>query len=216
MSIISQYEVSYSNPSTVGGASGVDQYFNGYPGAGLWNVGAQGMQTSAQLVGFPNIGSVPTATSSAGSIQMPQFPGLNGARFKLIASGYATASASTPTITPFISVDSTPSTTATYGVVGGGVASNATVSNKAVAWNIVSELFYSPIAGTLAGYMSYHFANAASGGTDKGAVLTIITPVTGLAAQGPGSSFGFVCGIQFSAGTTGNSAKLTQFQLYQD
>jgi hypothetical protein len=80
----------------------------------------------------------------------------------------------------------------------------------------VAELFYSPIAGTLAGYMSYHFANAASGGSDKGAVLTIITPVTGVTAPGPGPSFGFVCGIVFSAGTTGNSASLTQFQLYQD
>src|ERR1035437_2466540 len=128
MSIISQYEVSYSNPSTVGGTNTSTQYFQSYPGASLWNVGATGVQTSAQLVGYPNIGQVPTSTSSLGGLEMPQFPGLNGARFKLIASGYATASASTPTIAPIIQVDSTPSTTETSATVAGPVASNATVA----------------------------------------------------------------------------------------
>jgi|ERR1035437_1883965 hypothetical protein len=217
MGVIAQYSVSYANPSTVGGTNTATQYFSNSPQYPNWNLGAAGVQTVAQEVGMPYTGLTPSSSAAYGQLDLPQFPTLNGSRFKINAAGYATASASTPTIAPIIQVNKGSYGTPSYATVAGAVASQATVANKAVAWNLVAELFYSPIAGTLAGYMSYHYANAASGGTDAGAVLTIITPVTGIAVAGPNTpAMGFVCGIVFSAGTTGNSASLTQFQIYQD
>jgi len=218
MGVIAQYEVSYSNPSTVGGTNSVLQYFSSNPTQNLWNSGATGVNTSATP---NNLGSVPSATNATGQLNMPTIGRLNGNRFSIFASGNAVASASTPTITPVIQIQTatfpTAATAASYSTVGGNVASNATVANKIVSWSIESDLVYDSAAGTIGGFMNYQFVNQSGGGTDKSQVPVAITSVTGLTLLGPngGPGFGFVVGITFSAGTTGNSANLTEFKIVQ-
>jgi len=218
MSVIAEYAVSASNPSTVGGTSGVLQYFSSNPSQNLWNSGATGVNTSATP---NNLGSVPSSTNATGQLNMPSLGRLNGNRFSIYATGSAVASASTPTITPIIQIQTatfpTAATAASYSTIAGNVASNATVANKIVSWSMEAKLVYDAGAGVIGGFMNYQFYNQTGGGTNSDATDAIITAVTGLTQNGPngGPGFGFVVGITFSAGTTGNSASLYEFKIVQ-
>ena len=218
MSVIAEYLVSAANPYTVGGTNSVLQYFASNPSQNVWNSGATGVNTSATP---NNEGSVPSATNATGQLPMPTLGRLNGNRFSIYATGSAVASASTPTITPIIQIQTatfpTALTAASYSTIAGAVASNATVSNKVVSWSMAADLVYDAGAGVIGGFMNYQFYNQSGGGSDKTQVPIAITAVTGLSQNGPNGTpgFGFVVGITFSAGTTGNSASLYEFKIVQ-
>jgi len=215
MGVIAEYLVSASNPSTVGGTNTTVQYFTSNPPQSLWNSGVTGVSTP---VTSGELGYTPSSTSARGQLDMPQFASLVGQRFRILASGNAVASASTPTITPIIQINtSTNLASPSYSTIAGNVASNATVANKVVSWSLEAKLIYDASAGVIGGFMNYMFWNQASGGTDKSATDAAITAVTGLSSVGVngGPAFGFVVGISFSAGTSGNSANLFQFAIAQ-
>jgi hypothetical protein len=231
MSVIAQYQVSVANPSTVGGASGSIQYFFSNPPLSLWNVGATGVNTPQQS---SQIGQVPSATNASGQLQIYTQSGtpagvnfviggagegkLLGQRFRVYASGYASTTTGVPTITPIIQLNKGTIPSPTYVTLGGGVASSATVATVPLGWSIAFDGLLDPVSATIHGFMKYQYQQGAGGGTSAAVAEAGITEITGLVlanAQGA-AGFGLVCGITFSAGTTGNSASLTEFKIVQD
>lgn len=215
MGVIAQYQVSASNPSTVGGTSGVIQYFSSNPPQSLWNSGVTGVNaplSSAQL------GGTPSSTSALGQLSFDTVAfKLNGSRFKMVASGYASTTTGTPTLTAAVYYNSGTIASPSYAALLGNVASNATVANKPVAWSLVGDLYFDPTSGTISGFQEYTYANASGGGSDKTQIWVALTSVTGVTAGGIyATQSGFVVGVTFSAGTTGNSASLTEFKIIQD
>ena len=162
MSVIAQYQVSQSNPSTVGGTNTTLQYFTSNPPQSLWNSGVTGVNAP---ITNTELGQTPSSTSALGQLDFPQFASLKGNRFSIIATGNAVASASTPTIAPIIQVNkSTNLASPSYATLAGGVASNASVANKTISWSIEADIVYDPTAGTIGGFQKYSYVNQASGG----------------------------------------------------
>lgn len=228
MGVIAQYQVSLASPSTVGGTSGVLQYFSSNPNTNLWNVGTTGVNG---LVTSNQLGLVPSASNASGQLQIYTQSGtpagvnfviggtgegkLLGQRFRVYASGYASTTAGTPTITPIIQVNKGTIASPTYVTLAGNVASSATVANQPVGWSIAFDGMLDPISATIHGFMKYQYQSL-SGSAQ--AAEAGITPITGLVvanAQG-NAGFGLVAGITFSAGNVGNSASLTEFKIVQD
>lgn len=217
MGVIAQYQVSVANPSVVGGTNGVIQYFSSNPPASLWNSGVTGVNapiTNSQL------GATPSSSNALGQIPFDTVAyKLQGGRFRVYASGTASATASTPTLTPIIQYNKGTIASPTYVTLAGNVASNAFVNaNPQVGWSVAFDGMYDPAAQSIYGQMTYQFQSQTSGATSSGAIWALITVIQGVAPVGNplASQQGFVCGVTFSAGTTTNSASLYEFKIVQD
>jgi hypothetical protein len=103
------------------------------------------------------------------------------------------------------------------------------VANLPVAWSAAAELYFEPLSGTLTGTYTWQITPKTGGGAAVTSTLAsnFLTPVQGLVAGTPPSpttgqitneylsnpGFGFVAGVTFSAGNTGNSASLFEFKI---
>jgi hypothetical protein len=176
MGVISQYQINTAFPSTVGGTSGVLQYFFSNPPQSLWNVGVSGVNPPVQS---SQLGMVPSATSSIG---MLPFDGdgfkLQGNRFTLFASGVASNTLGTPTVTPLIQIVTPNATTGSiynspvYTTIIAGVPSSAMVAGNAVAFQMSANLYFEPQSGTLSGTQEWQIVPKQPGTTY---VLTQVT-----------------------------------------
>lgn len=220
MGVIAQYQVSASNPSTVGGTGTTIKYFSSNPPQSLWNTGVTGVNTpisSAQL------GGTPSASSALGQLSFDSVASkINGGRFRIYASGNATLTG-TPTLTATVQINTGTIATPSYATLLGGVASNAVVTLVPVSWSIAGDLVFDTVAGTLGGFMKYTYCNASGGGTDKLVAesstggTSPVTTVTALTAGGIyATQFGFVVGVTFSTSTAANTSNLTEFKIVQD
>jgi hypothetical protein len=220
MGVIAQYQVSASNPSTVGGTGTTIKYFTSNPPQSLWNSGVTGVnspQSSAQL------GGTPSSTSALGQLSFDSVAlKLNGGRFRIYASGNATLTG-TPTLTATVQINTGTIASPSYATLLNGVASNAVVTLVPVAFSISADLVFDTTTGTLGGFQKYSYVNGAGGGTDKlvaetaGGGAGVITTVTALTAGGIyATQFGFVIGVTFSTSTAANTANLTEFKIVQD
>jgi len=217
MGVIAQYQVSVANPSIVGGTNSVLQYFSSNPPQSLWNSGVTGVSapvTSTQL------GQTPSSLNALGQIPFDTVAyKLQGGRFRVYASGTASATVSTPTLTPIIQYNKGTIASPSYVTLAGNVASNAFVNaDPQVGWSVAFDGMYDPAAQSIYGQMTYQFQSQTSGATSSLGAWTAITVIQGVAPVGtpPASQQGFVCGVTFSAGTTGNSASLYEFKIVQD
>jgi len=217
MGVIAQYQVSVANPSIVGGTSAVLQYFTSNPPQSLWNSGVTGVNapiTNTQL------GQTPSSTSALGQLPFDVVAyKLQGGRFRIYASGTASATASTPTLTPIIQYNKGTIATPSYVTLAVNVASGAFVNaDPQVGWSVAFDGMYDPAAQSIYGMMCYQFGSQTSGATSSGAAWAMITVIQGVAPVGTplASQQGFVVGVTFSAGTTGNSASLYEFKIVQD
>jgi hypothetical protein len=229
MGVIAQYQLSVAAPSTVGGTSGSLQYFFSNPPLSLWNVGATGINTPQQS---SQIGQVPSSTNASGQLMIYTQSGtpagvnfvvggtgegkLLGQRFRVYASGVASCTTGTPTVTPIVQLNKGTIPSPTYATLAGNVASGALVAAQPVAFSIAADLMLEPSSATISGFFKYTFVSSA--GTASQAAEATITPVTGLVlanAQG-NAGFGLLAGITFSAGGVGNSASLYEFKIVQD
>jgi len=230
MATVLQYQISEAFPSTVGGTSGVLQYFFSNPPQSLWNAGQPGVNTPQQS---SQLGQVPSATSSIGMLAFDASAfKLQGARFRLYASGYASTTTGTPTITPVVQIVTPNASTGSiyvspvYTALLCNVASSATVAGDGVAFTIMGDMYFDPNSGTLSGYQTYAIVQKTGGGAAVTQVPAYFTAVQGLLTGTPAATsfgnalsnpgFGFVAGVTFSAGSTGNSASLTEFKIVQD
>lgn len=231
MAIAIRYQISVANPSTVGGTSGSLQYFSSNPPQNLWNVGATGVNTPQQS---SQLGMVPSSSSSVGMLPFDASGfKLQGGRFRLYASGVASCTTGTPTVTPIVQIVTPNASTGSiyvspvYSTFLDGNASGALTANKPLAFTMAGDLYFDPSSGTLSGIQSWIHTAAASGsgGSNSGAPWAALTAVTGLSASSPSGTvgydgsqpgFGFVAGVTFSAGSTGNSASLYEFAIIQD
>lgn len=229
MSVVAQYQISASNPSTVGGTSGSLQYFFSNPPQSLWNSGATGVNapvTNTQL------GQVPSSTSGLGMLPFDAAGfKLQAGRFKLVASGFASVTTGTPTLTPIVQIVTPNVTTGSiytspvFSTLLGNTASSAMAASDGLAFSIEGDLYFEPNSGTLSGYQTWQIVAKTGGGTAVTQVPVFITAIQGLVVSSPSGTvgndgsnpgFGFVCGVTFSAGSTGNSASLTEFKIIQD
>jgi hypothetical protein len=154
-------------PSTVGGTSGVLQYFFSNNSQNLWNVGATGVNTpqnSAQL------GAVPSATSSLGMLPFDTSGfKLQGGRLSLFVSGVFSCTTGTPTVTPLIQIVTPNATTGSiytnpqYTDFMIGVPSSALVANSPVAFSAEADMVFDPTSGTLAGIQNYQIVPKSPG-----------------------------------------------------
>ena len=217
MGVIAQYQVSVANPSIVGGTSAVLQYFTSNPPQSLWNSGVT--EVNAPITNT-QLGQTPSSTSALGQLPFDVVAyKLQGGRFRIYASGTASATASTPTLTPIIQYNKGTIATPSYVTLAGNVASGAFVNaDPQVGWSVAFDGMYDPAAQSIYGMMCYQFGSQTSGATSSGAAWAMITVIQGVAPVGTplASQQGFVVGVTFSAGTTGNSASLYEFKIVQD
>lgn len=226
--VIAQYQLSVAAPSTVGGTSGSLQYFFSNPPLSLWNVGATGVNTPQQS---SQIGQVPSSTNASGQLQIYTQSGtpagvnfviggvgegkLLGSRFRVYATGVASCTTGTPTITPAIQVNKGTIASPTYVALNTTAASSAMTANQPVGFSIAFDGNLDPTSATIHGFFKYQYQSLT--GSSQAAEAAIV-PVTGLVlanAQG-NAGFGLVAGITFSAGGVGNSASLYEFKIVQD
>jgi hypothetical protein len=228
MGVIAQYQVSEAAPSTVGGTSGAIQYFFSNPPLSLWNVGATGVNTPQQS---SQIGQVPSATNASGQLQIYTQSGtpagvnfviggtgegkLLGGRFRVYASGYASTTTGTPTITTAIQVNKGTITSPTYVALNTTAASSATTANQPLGWSVAFDGLLDPVSATIHGFYKYQYQSLTGSSAAAEAAIVPITGLTMANAQG-NAGFGLVVGITFSAGGVGNSASLTEFKIVQD
>jgi hypothetical protein len=234
MSTVIQYQVSYANPSTVGGTSGSLQYFFSQPPQSLWNTGATGVNTPQQS---SQLGMVPSATSGVGMLPMDMSAfKLQGGRFRLYCSGIASVTTGTPTLTPIVQIVTPNATTGSiyvspvYSTFNMGTASSAMATGDSLCFSSTADCFFDPASGTLQSVKTWQIVAATGGGTtvvngSAAAPFSNTTAVQGLLASSPSGTvgndgsnpgFGFVAGVTFSAGSTGNSASLVEFKIVQD
>src|SRR5260221_4676163 len=111
MGVIERYQVSASNPSTVGGTGTTIKYFSSNPPQSLWNSGVTGVNspvTSAQL------GATPSSTSALGQMSFDSVASkVVGGRFRMYATGNATGT-STPTVTATVQINTGTIATPSY------------------------------------------------------------------------------------------------------
>ena len=217
MSVVAQYQVSVANPSIVGGTNTTLQYFSSNPPQSLWNSGVTGVSapiTNTQL------GQTPSSSSALGQLPFDVVAyKLQGGRFRVYASGTASATASTPTLTPTVQYNKGTIVSPSYVTLAGGTASGAFVNaDPQVGWSVAFDGMYDPAAQSIYGMSTYQFQSQTSGATSSLGVWTAITVIQGVAPVGTplASQQGFVVGVAFSAGTTGNSASLYEFKIVQD
>ena len=151
MGVIAQYQVSQAFPSVVGGTGATIKYFASNPPQSLWNSGQPGVNSPQSSSQF---GNTPSASSALGQLSFDTIAQkLTGGRFRMYASGTA-SSATTPTITPVVQINTGTIASPSYATFLGGVASAALTANKAVGWSIAGDLYFDPAAGTLSGFLS--------------------------------------------------------------
>lgn len=230
MSVVEQYQISTAFPSTVGGTSGSLQYFFSNPPQSLWNVGVTGVSSPQQS---SQLGQVPSATSSIGMLAVDASAyKLQGNRFRLYGSGVASVTTGTPTFTPIIQIVTPNVTTGSiyvspvYSTFLMNTASSAMVANLPVAFTVRAELYFEPSSGTLSGTQEWQIVPKTGGGAAVTQLPAVITAVQGLLIGTPSAAsfgtalsnpgFGFVAGVTFSAGSTGNSSSLYEFKIVQD
>jgi hypothetical protein len=240
MATVIQYQVSEAYPSTVGGTSGSLQYFFSNPPQSLWNTGQAGVNAPVQA---SQLGQVPSATSSIGMLPFDASGfKLQGGRFRLYASGVASVTTGTPTVTPIIQIVTPNVATGSiyvspvYTTFLMGTASSAMVANLPVSFWATADLILEPSSGTLSGVQTWQIVPKTGGGATvvngtAAAPFSNIVAVQGLVVGTPANpnvggqvtneylsnpGFGFVAGVTFSAGSTGNSASLTEFKVVQD
>jgi len=215
MGVIAQYQVSQAFPSVVGGTGATIKYFASNPPQSLWNSGQPGVNSPQSSSQF---GNTPSASSALGQLSFDTIAQkLTGGRFRMYASGTA-SSATTPTITPVVQINTGTIASPSYATFLGGVASAALTANKAVGWSIAGDLYFDPAAGTLSGFFKYTYA-AASGGTPLQTAVAeaTITNPTGITAGGIyATQTGFVAGMTFGTSDASNSASLYEFKVVED
>jgi hypothetical protein len=235
MSVVHQYQISEAFPSTVGGTSGSLQYFFSNPPQSLWNAGQPGVNSPQQA---SQLGQVPSATSGIGILAFDASAfKLQGQRFRLYASGVASVTTGTPTVTPVVQIV-TPNVASgsiyvspVYTTLLAGTASSAMVANLPVAFTIFGDMYFEPSSGTLTVIQTWQITPKTGGGAavtngTAAAPYSVVTAVQGLLVGTPAATsfgnalsnpgFGFAAGVTFSAGSTGNSASLTEFKIVQD
>jgi|SRR5579859_2394056 len=218
MSVIASYDVNPSAPSVVGGLSTNLKWFGNGP-VSNWNSSAPGVNARVDSAQF---GNTPSATSAVGQLLFPTAK-LNGGRCRVYATGVA-SSATTPTITPIVQINTGTASSPSYTTLLGNIPSNALVATKPVAWSIAGDLLFESISGTLSGFFKYSFANAAGGGLDKNNPEVAIAGINNLfvtaGQQGSGSAgasgFGLVVGISLQTSDVSNTASLFEFKITQD
>jgi hypothetical protein len=226
MSVISQYEVSPSSPSTVIGVPiGALKFFSSGPTPNLWNPTGPGVNQRADST---QVGNTPSATSALGQLSLRIADGKPvGGRFRIYASGSA-SSATTPTILPQVQINTGPVSSPNYvTLLQPALTSGALVAGKPISWSVAGDLFYDPNNGTLHGFSKYTYAAVSGGTAQSQGVEAAITAVNnlflsgGLAGSGVGTAgqpgFGFVVGITFNNfSDVSNSASLYEFKIIQD
>lgn len=235
MATVLQYQVSEAFPSTVGGTSGSLQYFFSNPPQSLWNAGQPGVNSPQQA---SQLGQVPSAASSIGMLAFDASAfKLQGNRIRLYATGVASVTTGTPTVTPIVQIVTPNVSTGSiyvspvYTTFSMGTASSAMVANLPVSFWATLDLVFEPSSGTLSGVQTWQIVPKTGGGAPvvngtAAAPYSNITAVQGLLVGTPAATsfgnalsnpgFGFVAGVTFSAGSTGNSASLTEFKIVQD
>lgn len=218
MGVIGQYQVSPAFPSTVGGTGTAIKYFSSMPPQSLWNSGVVGVNTpqaSAQL------GATPSSTSALGQLSFDSVANkVVGGRFRMYASGTVLSVTGTPTFTPTVQINTGTIATPSYATLLGGVASAAMTANKSVGWSVAGDLFYDPIAGSLAGWMKYSYAATTAGtplALEAAENVTAVTVPTGMTSGNLyATQFGFVVGVTFGTSVADNTASLYEFKIVQD
>jgi hypothetical protein len=229
MSIVSQYEVSATFPSIVGGTGVAAKYFFSNPPQSLWNAGQPGVNTPQQS---SQLGQVPTATTAFGQLPFPLGLGSQagsgkvvGTRFRIYMSGSA-SSAIGPTLQPQIQLNKGTAAVASYVSLAQPTAATI-VAGNAVAFSIALDMMFDYASGTLSGFAKNSYETTA-GVTTNSAAETVLPAVTGLTlgqasapptGVGVGAGFpgmGFVCNVIFGTSDASNSASLYEFKIVQD
>lgn len=213
MGVIAQFQISASNPTTVSGIGTGIKYFGSGPTASLlWNAGAKGVNS--------HVDSSTPLIGTTGQLSPAVNGKLFGGRFRIYASGVA-SSATTPTITPVVSINTNTISFPGYSTLLGGVPSAALTANLSVSWSIAGDLFMDPNNGTVSGFHKYTYQAAFPGTlSTQVAEAPINTAVIPPVIQSPGnpglSVVGFVVGITFGTSDISNSASLYEFKIVQD
>lgn len=220
MGVIAQYQVSPAFPSTVGGTGTAKKYFSSMPPQSLWNSGVTGVNTpqaSSQL------GATPSASggSALGQLSFDSVANkIVGGRFRMYASGTVLSVTGTPTFTPTVEINTGTIAVSSYATLLGGVASAALTANKSVGWSVAGDLYFDPIAGSLAGWMKYSYAATTAGtplALEAAENVTAVSVPTGMASGGLyASQFGFVVSVSFGTSVADNTASLYEFKIVQD
>jgi hypothetical protein len=204
--VISQYEVSPSNPAVVSGRGGGIRYF---PNAtsNVWNSGAPGV---VSRVDSSQVGFTPTATNASGQLTVP--PRLNGTQFKVRASGLL-VSPVTNTATVQLQAQTSPNLASPIYATIAAADSTANLAAGTYQWAIEASLQGDSTSGQLTGWYGATFNNhIANSGQAAGAGPLDIVGLSNISF----SSLGFVIGVTFPAFDPGNSASLYEFKIIQD
>lgn len=198
MSVISDFQVSGGNPSTVGGTGTAVKYF-------------------PRTLG-PSIGVAPSTPSSTSPVGMLPVPGdnrLNGQFFRIQTAGNIIAGAAAGSETASVQLYAVTGTLAapTYTSIATTGTITPPVDGVERSWAITATLYGDTLSGLVGGsYVGFNNGVAGSA-TSTTAVLSGINFGEGNTGFGHGIPFGLVVGVTFSVSNSANSAKMYQLQL---
>jgi hypothetical protein len=196
MSVFNNYQISYSNPVTVGGTGTAPKYFQ--PPSGNFSTGV-GAYTG------------PSASTGSGQLAVPGDNQLNGQRFNITAAGdFEVGSGGA---CPSVTIDLVANTGTVPAPVWTIIASTGAVTTQSLTgvfypWYISADVQGTTASGIIQGTFSAVVDNVLQNSTPKVILATLSglnffnNPVFGLAVR-----------VTFSVSESGNSANMYQFQL---
>jgi hypothetical protein len=197
MSIVGNWQINGSNPSTVGGTGTTSKYFNS-PSANFTS----------------GVSTTPNSTNAFGQLPVRGDNEFNGQRFVVEASGdfQVGPGGACPSVTFDLQANTGTITSPTYTTIAtSGAVTAQTNTGVSYPWALVATITGTTAAGTISGTQTWVVDNTV--GVNNGALTSVLS---GLNFLGGGTLnnlpvFGLVMRVTFSVSEPGNKANLYYF-----
>jgi hypothetical protein len=192
MSVINDFQVNSTFPSTVGGTGTAVKYFPKSLGSSI------GVESVA-----------PSASSNAGQLAVPGSNRLNGQWFGVLVGGDILSGVSDSSVTVEVALyaqTAAPGATPSYTKLATTGALPALLEQTHYAFAIRASLFGDTASGVVRGNQ---YAILGANNVTTASLTNNLSSIN----FGTEPPFGLVVGVQFNSSDAGNSAVLTQFQI---